>query len=272
MRFYTGVLGWWEMWFSHARKVFSTITAVCAIDMRWIEGEDGVCIGGQVSISCTVTERASLQWALEPLFNKSDRVDFNAVEGVPGTVLSDPIPDVINITLISVERKSPNSQRGNLTSLITVKVTHNTIGKHVHCSNGYISLEESPSLIIRNLCELTKCNRLYFKNILSIAIPLRPILVDYSVTYAIAKYSAILEWDQDKNDTDFKNYTLILRGGSDNHHLLCMYMDRHCVISNLSYCTNYSVDIYGANCGGTGPSLTYSFMEGGSNFCTRLII
>ena len=109
--------------------------------MNWIEGENGACIGDQVSISCTVTETGILQWALEPFFHNSQ---VDVVHHVSGTVLTDSIPYVVNITVVSVERRSLHSQLGNLSSIITVRVTQSTIGKHVHCSNGYISLEKSP--------------------------------------------------------------------------------------------------------------------------------
>ena len=126
--------------------------------MNWIEGENGACIGDNVSISCTVTQTGILEWALEPLFNEKSHVELNVVHYVSGNVLANPIPDVVNITLVSVERRSLHSQRGNLSSIITVRVTPTTIGKHVHCSNGYIPLEESPSLIIQNTCEFASCD------------------------------------------------------------------------------------------------------------------
>ena len=125
--------------------------------MNWIEGENGACIGDQVSISCTVTQTGILQWALEPFFSREYRAQFD-LRHTSGTVLTGQTPDVVTITLVSVERGSLHSQQGNLSSIITVRVTPTTIGKHVHCSNGYISLEESPSLIIQNTCEFASCD------------------------------------------------------------------------------------------------------------------
>lgn len=120
--------------------------------MEWVSKKEGICIGELVSIRCTVTETGTLQWAVESLFNRQDRVEFIAFQDVAGDVFPSPSFEVVNITLISVEQNQ-NSEKGNLTSLIIINVTLNTIGKRVYCGDGSISLEQSSSVVINSSSE-----------------------------------------------------------------------------------------------------------------------
>ena len=112
-------------------------------------------MGDQISVSCTTIGPGTLVWAVEPYFGFQDRI----VIAVDSDSIDNPIPDVINVTVVSSEQDSSNSQTGNLTSVITIKVTDNNIGRHVHCSDGQLPLEDSPSLVIPRGCKLT---RLYY--------------------------------------------------------------------------------------------------------------
>ena len=104
---------------------------------------------------CTTIGPGILLWAVEPLFGPLDRIDINVYEHNPGSVINDiPIPDVTNVTITSAEQDSSNPQIGNITSVITITVTDNNIGKHVYCSDGQIHFKDSPSLVVPSVCKL----------------------------------------------------------------------------------------------------------------------
>ena len=125
-------------------------------NLSWTKNrKENVWVGDQVSINCTTIGPGILVWAIEPFFGFQDRI----VIAVDSDSIDNPIPDVIIVIVASSEQDSSNSQTGNLTSVITIKVTDNNIGRHVHCSDGRVSLEDSPSLVIPSGCKLT---RLYF--------------------------------------------------------------------------------------------------------------
>ena len=58
------------------------------------------------------------------------------------------------MTLISAQLDA-NMLTGNLTSVITIKVTNNNVGKHIYCSDGQISQDDPPSLVIPAACKST---------------------------------------------------------------------------------------------------------------------
>ena len=97
----------------------------------------------------------TLQWALEPLLYPEYLIDINVYEHSPGSVIDNPIPDVVSVTIVSAQQDSSNPEFGNLTSIITIKVTDNNIGKHIVCSNGQRAFKDSPSIVIPSVCTLT---------------------------------------------------------------------------------------------------------------------
>ena len=77
-------------------------------------------------------------------------IGFNVYEDEPGSVLvADTYPEAINVTLVSAVQNPVHSILGNLTSEMTVTVTNNTLGKRVYCSDGRLTLTESPYIVIR---------------------------------------------------------------------------------------------------------------------------
>lgn len=87
-----------------------------------------------------------------------------------------------------------------------------------------------------------------------------PLFKESNVTYKIAKYSALLEW----NSSDVQNYTLTLT--DDNEIILqSENVDANTFnysLLNLNYSINYSLQIYGSNCAGKGNSQVLFFFEG----------
>ena len=96
---------------------------------------------------CTTIGPGILLWNIEPLFDHENRIIFYIAQHMPGSVLNSTIPEVLNATLISAQ-PDPNMLTGNLTSVITIKVTDRTVGNLVYCRNGQITEEDPPSLVI----------------------------------------------------------------------------------------------------------------------------
>ena len=97
----------------------------------------------------------TLQWAIEPLFGLENLIDINVYDHSPGSVIDNPIPDITSVVIVSANQDSSNPLIGNITSVITVKVTDSNTGRHIHCSDGRIPLEDSPSLVIPSGCKWT---------------------------------------------------------------------------------------------------------------------
>ena len=141
-----------------------------AVDLEWTEERmEEVCVGDQVSMNCTTFHQGTLQWAIEPQFDPQHRIDINVYEYTTYGIFDNPILEVINVT-VSVQQASRTF--GNITSVILINVTENTIGKHVHCSDGLMSPENSPSLTIPSaVCKLARLlNTLLYIHFCSISI------------------------------------------------------------------------------------------------------
>ena len=130
--------------------------AYATVHLSWTQvGNEQVCVGGHVSIICMTIGPGTLQWAIEPLFGFDDRIDMNVYEHSPGSVIDNPIPDITSVIIVRAEQDSSNPEIGNITSVITIKVTDSNIGRHVHCSDGRTRFEDSPLLAIPSACKST---------------------------------------------------------------------------------------------------------------------
>ena len=103
-----------------------------------------------------MTGHGLLQWMLEDTMV----VEFT-VQDEPGSEPG-PLPDVVNVTLINVEKDDLNGLLGNLTSTLTVIVNQDTIEKHVNCSDG----RNTRGIII----EKQRIVKLHFKIVLLIQV------------------------------------------------------------------------------------------------------
>ena len=96
---------------------------------------------------CTVTGPGVLLWVVESINTFDTNNILFLVADEPG-VVSDPYPEVVNVTLISVVQSPDHPLLGDLTSEITVLITSNTLGKRVYCSDGQHREEGSSSIAI----------------------------------------------------------------------------------------------------------------------------
>ena len=216
---------------------------------------------------CTTIGPGILLWNIEPLFNHEDRIIFYIAHHVPGSVLNSTIPEVLNATLCSAQ-PDPNMLTGNLTSVITIKITNRTVGNHVYCRNGQITEEDPPSLVIPDSCKSTmdyvhpiyNHNRILY---MSIALPFMPLLTTINVTYNIEKYSTVFKWFfPGDGEPQVTNYTITLNNENSVVRSVTVGKDIFDYHLYLNYSTNYSVTLYATNCKGSSNSISLTMFEG----------
>ena len=85
------------------------------------------------------------------------------------------------------------------------------------------------------------------------------LLAGFNVSYGIGEYSVRLQW-QLSSDEDVDNYTLTLY---NSEQVMQTVHTSICSIElNLTYAINYSVEIHGRNCAGTGNASVWYVFEG----------
>ena len=90
-------------------------------------------------------------------------------------------------------------------------------------------------------------------------IPSSPLLAGLNVSYGIGEYSVRLQW-QLSSDEDVDNYTLTLYNSEQVMHTV--HTNIRSIELNLTYAINYSVEIYGRNCAGSGNTSVWYVYEG----------
>ena len=216
---------------------------------------------------CTTIGPGILQWTIEPLLDREHRISFHIREHGPGSVLNSTIPEVTNVKIISAQ-PDPNMLTGNLTSVITNKVTNNNVGKHVYCGDGLRTEEDMPSLVIPGGCKSTNQTYLitHFHEYLIIALPSSPVLAYINITYSIAEYSAVLKWSS--NGPEVANYTINFQQENGITYSVTVTKEVLDNILYLNYSTNYSVTAYATNCKGSGNSTSFTMFEGEQYKCS----
>ena len=100
-------------------------------------------------------------------------------------------------------------------------------------------------------------------------IPSSPMLAGLNVSYGIGEYSVRLQW-QLSSDEYVDNYTLTLYNSEQVIEIL--HTNIHSIELNLTYAINYSVEIYGRNCAGTGNASVWHVFEGKSCMFSVVIV
>ena len=120
-----------------------------SINLSSTQNGEGACFGDVLIFRCTVTRFGKLVWYLGTVRVKRFTVlDDPGSEPGPGS-----LPDVVNITLVDVDKDPTHPLLGNLTSDLAVVVSNNTIEKYVSCSNGVTSQE----ILIKKQCKCSTC-------------------------------------------------------------------------------------------------------------------
>ena len=122
------------------------------ITLSSTQSDRGACLGEIILITCSVTETAILEWAIDSLFDFGGREKFN-VDNQPNDMISSMHYDVLNITLVTVELENDN--KGNLTSELYVLANNSMFGKRVYCGNGRIMQQNSRYLMIKKRRKFT---------------------------------------------------------------------------------------------------------------------
>ena len=158
-------------------------------------------------------------WTIEPLLDHEHCITFNIRKHEQGSVLNSTIPEVINVTLISAQLHTKYMFTGNLTSVITIKVTNHNVRKHIYCSDGQRSEDDPPSLVTPDGCKSTQTAFSASNNFVPTALPSVPVLTIFNVTYKIAEYFAVLKWHSPSDDEpEVTNYTITLQDEDDVIH------------------------------------------------------
>ena len=201
-------------------------------------------------------------WTIEPLLDHEHCIIFNIRKHEQGSVLNSTIPEVINVTLISAQLDT-NMFTGNLTSVITIKVTNNNVGKRVYCSDGQRSEDDPPSLVIPDGCKLTQTAFSASNNLFPTALPSVPVLTIFNVTYKIEEYFAVLKWHSPRDDgPEVTNYTITLQDEDDVIHSEIVSKDVLECRLYQNYSTKYSFSLYATNCKGSSNSTSFTMFEG----------
>ena len=94
---------------------------------------------GEVTFTCTVTERGSLQWIAEPHINQSNPVIFAGASVAAGET-RDPTPQ-IHIVLDEVNGSDPRLR--DYVSTLTVRNSTALSGTVIQCSDGRNTINNS---------------------------------------------------------------------------------------------------------------------------------
>ena len=241
--------------------IMLSLASTADIELTSSQDVNGVCIGDRVIFTCSVTGIGRVGWAVESLNTLNENIIvFRIHEDEPGSVLvPDPFPEVVNVTLISVDQSPLHPDLGNVSSQITVLVTNNTLDKHVYCGNGRLREDEAPSIVIMRRCKtLTYLDHCYSFSFIT-ASPSSPSLTNrLDVHYGIGEYSVRLNLLLSNYDgeVDFTSYTIITLYEDGTVYYI------NDTIHHLSYNTNHSFNITVVNCFGEQNSTLLSITEG----------
>ena len=103
------------------------------------------CPNEVVVLVCHVSQTGLLQWGVESFVTIGSNHISCSDSHSPGDSCTEMEFQYFNATLVSFQPNPNTPTRGDVTSNLAIILNSNTTGKHIYCSNGFVSQDEAPN-------------------------------------------------------------------------------------------------------------------------------